>query len=593
VQRICYSYPVAWVKHQRDTLKQCLEEALKGSYFRSRLLPESERSVDPFHEAFSLEEASAAFLGFVVYRMRGLEGQKLVLAYQPFEPHPQRAKEYPKLCWVLVVDSGGGTTDVALLKVVDTGQEGSPVQSYVQHYFGMPKAGLEVTRRIAEQMKGMLLRAAQEAKCDLQRIQTLLRTNLEDENIEDRSTLLPIKDETTNQPLTELEFRKRKIKAFYAAAEELKLEMSKQYHEYKKRNPQDAQDKCPDIALAVDWQRDPYLFEKVFDQSDKKKLKEYLEEKRGAEHLKITMAGFCNTIKEVYKPVVEQIRRWFSLKSLREELRGRRLDLLILAGRSSMLPGLHKVILGAIPEEHQPYRFDQVTSENLFFYPPGEGLFQGEAMKTLVQHGLLLLYKNRILPRTRALTCNPPDSTRRDLAIGILRQDPRTAKPAAEFHPECNLLVEADGSTVDPNQDLVYEETNDTCTGFFIGFNFTSTNTNKSISYDPPLPFLRVRIHGGERGAFRKLRFNFRQRSTSDIYLHSVQLFHNDSGPPYSETPPQSPPASMREGQELELLWQSEPQKRSLKISVEPYPFHEDFRHTGRIHSEIDADGNE
>jgi hypothetical protein len=48
----------------------------------------------------------------------------------------------------------------------------------------------------------------------------------------------------------------------------------------------------------------------------------------------------------------------------------------------------------------------------------------------------------------------------------------------------------------------------------------------------------------------------------------------------------------MREGQELELLWQSEPQKRSLKISVEPYPFHEDFRHTGRIHSEIDADVN-
>jgi hypothetical protein len=587
VQRICYSYPVAWVKHQRDALKQCLEEALKHSYFQGRLLPESERSVDPFHEAFSLEEASAAFLGFVVYRMRGLEGQKLVLAYQPFEPMPQRAREYPKVCWVLVVDSGGGTTDVALLQVKDTGEEGSAVQSYVRHYFGMPKAGLEVTRRIAEQLKGMLLVAAQKAGVqDISRVEKLLRTNLEDESIEDQGTLLSIKDEHTNQPLTELEFRKRKIKAFYAVAEKLKLEMSKQHHAHGGGDRQ----ANPDVQMPVNWKSDPYLFERIFDEPDRERIRRCLEHER--DKFCITMSGFMKTIEEVYRPVAEQIRRWFNSKALREELGDRRLDLLILAGRSSMLPGLRDVILGAIPEEHRPYLFDQITSENLFFYPPGDGLFQGEAMKTLVQHGLLLLYKNRILPRTRALTCNPPDSTRRDLAIGILRQDPRTAKPAAEFHPECNLLVEADGSTVDPNQDLVYEETNDTCTGFFIGFNFTSTNANKSVSYDPPLPFLRVRIHGAERGAFRKLRFNFRQRSTSDIYLHSVQLFDNDSGPPSYETPPQSPPASMREGQKLEVPYSSEPQKRSLTISVEPYPFHEDFRQTGRIHSEIDADVN-
>lgn len=589
VQRICYSYPVAWVKHQRDTLKQCLEEALRHSYFQGRLLPESERPVDPFHEAFSLEEASAAFLGFVVYRMGGLEGQKLVLAYQPFEPVPQRAKEYPKVCWVLVADSGGGTTDVALLQVEDKGEEGSPVQSYVRHYFGMPKAGLEVTRKIAEQLKGMLLVAAQKAGCqDLSRVEKLLRTNLEDENIEERGTLLSTRDEHTNQPLTEQEFRKRKIKAFYAVAEELKLEMSKQY-----RTPGSGDRNVnPNISKSVNWERDPYLLEKIFDEPDKSRIKKYLREHEKDEEFRITMRGFMNTIEQVYKPVVEQIRRWFNSEQLRKELRDRRLDLLILAGRSSMLPGLHELILEAIPEEHRPYLFDQVTSENLFFYPPREGLFQGEAMKTLVQHGLLLLYKNHILPRTRALTCNPPDSTRRDLAIGILRQDPKTAKPAPEFHPECNLLVEADGSVVDSNQDLVYEETNDTCTGFFIGFNFTSTNANKSISYDPPLPFLRVRIHGGESGAFRKLRFNFRQRSTSDIYLHSVQLFHRDSGPTDFKTEAQSPPASMREGQKLEVPYSSEPQKRPLTIFVEPYSFHEDFRETGRIHSEIDADVN-
>jgi len=572
VERICYSFPVVWVKHQREQLQRILEKAVEQSYFGRRLGQAEARAVNPLHEVFSLDEASAAFLGFVQYRMRGLEGEDLVRAYQPFQPHPRLATTYPKACWVLVVDSGGGTTEVALLKLEDPGGMTVPVQSHVRYFFAMPKAGLEVTRQIAQLLKRALIDAAQKvARDESPRIEKYLRTYLNDEGIRERANELKVRDSNTGHQLTEYERRNRMVRDFYDVAETIKIQLSNLYHSSNQASAQ--------LSVPIPWEEKPYLARYAVGEGMWAKIRSYLPEK-------VDLGQLKQVVREVFDPVAQHIKGWFERESLRKEMGERRIDLLILAGRSSMLPGLREMILEAIPKPYQPYAFDQVTVKNLFFHEPWEPMEPHDAMKTLVQEGLRLLYRNRKKTRGRALISNPPDQTRRSLAIGILQEDLQTGRPQEQFYPNCNLLVEADGENIDPNLDLVYEETNPTSKGFFIGFNYTGTNQRKETEFDRPLPFLRVQLIGGEAEDFQKLRLIFRQIATSEIYLHRVELYssHDAKMPERSEEVPEVP-RSMQDGQKLEI---SLSDTRKLTIFVTPYPFQEDFRLTGQIDQEID-----
>lgn len=581
VERICYSYPVAWVKHQRDLLKKLLGEAVEQSYFGSRLGRQQERRVDPFHYAFSLDEASAAFLGFVQYRMRGLEGEDLVLAYQPFEPNARQVeRSYPKTCWVLVVDSGGGTTDAALLKIEDPGTETDPVQSHVRQFFGMPKAGLEVTRMIASILKDYIVDAATKVPgVDnlASEVSELLRTNLNDEGLDERGKKLGVQDPDANQTLTEDGRRALMIRDFFEEAERLKIALVRHYENHRRDSQQAAE-----IKEEIRWDSHPYLSRNAIGQHNWDRIARYVCRE-------FSLAQLCDITAKVFKPVKEHIQRWFEQEALRREIGSRRLNLLILAGRSSLLPGFRELILEAIPKPLRPFQFDVVTADNLFLSDPPINVH--EAMKTLVQEGLRLLYNNRKLTRSRALVSNPPDQTRRSLAIGIMQEDVNTGAPEPRFHPQWPLLVEADGQKINPDLDLIYDETNPTSRGFFIGFNYTGTNNSKQHDFDPPLPCLRVRMQGGEEGAFgnKRLRYVFRQLSSSEIYLQRLELI----GPHDAQRQilaQHEPPASMVEGQELEFSLDS---GVKLKVSVEPYPFQEDFRLTGKIDPEkIDSDAH-
>ncbi|GBD35043.1 hypothetical protein HRbin36_00147 [bacterium HR36] len=582
VKRICYSYPVAWVKHQRDQLKHLLAESVEASHFGKRLMPREQRPVDPFHEAFSLDEASAAFLGFVEYRLCGLEGEDLVQAWQPFEPNPRQAQRaYPKTAWVLVVDSGGGTTDVALLKIEDTGEEGAPVQSYVRQFFGMPKAGLEVTREIAQRLKHFLLEAAGKADpsgCLPREVCRRLRTNLGDDGIQEKSSVFPVRDQATNQPLTEYDRRCRVIQDFFDEAERIKRAL---VDRYQRSRPDD---NLNDIKEEIAWESKPYLGQLAVGEDLWRMLRPHVQRH-------VTLRMLEEVVEKVFRPVAFHIRHWFEAPNLQQEIGARRLDLILLVGRSSLLPGFSELILDAIPERYRPYLFDQVSAENLFlhrFHVPN--LDNHEALKTIVQEGLRLHYVHRDLTRGRALISNPPDQTRRSLAIGILQEDVHTNAPQPQFDPRCPLLVEADGGNIDPNLDLIYEESNPTARGFFIGFNFTGTNQQKDSPHDPALPFLRVDMVGGEVGDFQKLRFVFRQLSTSEIYLQRVELMRSEEEQPQI-VEAQQIPQSMAEGQELKVPLV---EGRHLRITVIPYPFQEDFRLKGKIDPEsIDSDAQQ
>lgn len=548
IERICYSYPVAWVKHQRDAFRLHLEEAVKESAFVERMIPEEERKVNPYHQGYSMDEASAAFLGFIQYRMGGLEADDLVRAYQPFQPDPEQARTYPKTIRVLIFDSGGGTTDVALLEIIDVGGAAyNSVQSYVRKYFALNKAGLEVTRRIAEHLKDLIL----DTYPNNSAVREALRTSLLEEGLDKRPNRWGIRTDD-GSVLTEADVRRIRTVAFYEEAERLKLKLY-----FRASEAQAGQE----VREPIQWTVNPMLL-KGLPGVDANALPQHLS-------LKILL----ELIKEVYKPVSDQLARWFGHAE-------QRIDIVLMTGRSSELPGLRAILEAAIPPNLRPFGFNWITSHNLFLQDPPPGVNRDEAAKTLVQEGLRLLYRNRMNTNTKAVNCNPIDETRRDRAIGVMPQDIKTGRPEPAFHPSADLLVEADGEAVDPNRDVVYDETNPTSKGFFLGINYSGTNQCKQSPSDPPVPFMRIRITGGESDSYRRLRFVFRQQSATHIVLHRLALFTDPDDRAEPEVVQVQSSDSLGE-QIAELGLRN---GGSLEIRVQPYSSAEDFRLTGRIH---------
>ena len=139
IANLCYSYPVTWTKAQRESFTENLTNALNQSFIREFL--HNQKVEGEINADFSLDEASAAFLGVTVRRFQGLEGDDLVRTFGQFEPDPEAAREYPKTIRVLVVDCGGGTTDMVLLNMTDDGRLGADaaVKSNVVRHFAIDK----------------------------------------------------------------------------------------------------------------------------------------------------------------------------------------------------------------------------------------------------------------------------------------------------------------------------------------------------------------------------------------------------------------------------------------------------------------------
>lgn len=469
LEKVCWSYPVTWTKSQRDLFKGFLEGALKESRMRELF----QKSGALFEEGLCMDEASAAFLGYVWNRFEGLEGAEVVRAFSPVDLE-SLTEEKPSAATVLVVDCGESTTDVVLLRMETPAGETSQVESRVVRHFAQTGAGLEVTRRIAEVLKDMLRESNPE------KTRTLLRTNLLERNIDEEFL-------EAGQDVTKGAHRRSLLFALEAEAERLKLAEGQGETEIRWTEV------LRDTGLAVP------------------------EDDRFSEDL------FARIVRDVFSPVAAKIAEWM------REL-DQRLSVLLFSGRSSSLKGLRDLMEQVIPEARRPYQVDVVTPDTL------NGVTgEPDGAKTVVCYGLLQNYRNFTRSLGSSIRCRPIDEMRRTRAVGVLLQN-RENLPEKQFEAEDRhpLLVEPDGGTINPEEELAvcFRETNSGSRGVFLGMNFSGRTRREEEARDTPQPLYRLDIENASSLGYRELRVFFHQLSATELVLSRIELDCGDGEDP-------------------------------------------------------------
>ncbi|MEZ6096900.1 MAG: hypothetical protein R3C03_22210 [Pirellulaceae bacterium] len=525
MNRICFSYPVTWTREQRTQYQRHLENALKASFMSELLPPDGTASV--FNENYAVDEASAAFLGFLLERFDGVNGDELVDIFQPFSPEGSNS-DSPRKIHVLVYDCGEGTTDIVLLEITDSGDEGQPVDSHVLRHFAMEKAGLEVTRRIAERLKEHLALANPGRREDL-------RTNLDkQEGLDDYHQA------NLNETMSKEAYRRSLIYLLLTEAERLKIKLARK----------DTQINWSEICSFTG-----------LGEPDARTL---------------TTKELTGIVEEVFAPAIQQIANWFrEEQELDVDLKldqNLGLDVVLMSGRSSQLPGLQQFLYSALPSSACPFEMDFVRPGNFRLDSVSEDC--DEASKTAVCEGLALNFWNLASgPISRALKSHPIDERRRTRAIGVLALSPKALRVMPVFDGRFPLLVKADNKLIDPEAVLPeIRSTNPHSAGFYLGMNFGGlASPDSQLTVDAPQPFCHVRIEGGNESTHKELIFRFSQKSATEIRLKQVELIGVDGTPQTKELPITSSIST-----KLDF--------GKLKISIEPFRVDEDFRSTGRIH---------
>jgi hypothetical protein len=520
IDKVAYSYPVTWTRDQRNQYRDHLERALNKSFI-SELTDKAARGGGLLDDAYAMDEASAAFLGFLLERFNGLRGDQLVDVFQPFDPSPASITTYPKSINALIFDCGEGTTDLVLLRITDSGELTKPVDSNVLHHFAMDKAGLEVTRRVAERLKEYLKNANSGNEKDL-------RTNLQDpaSELDEYQAEVKTANRTTDHPMSKESYRRTLIYAIMKEAERLKLELTSG----------NAQINWSEIirlsGLNTPSERD------------------------------LESADLVNIVTTIFSPAAAIIQHWLA-KDIS-------LNAILMSGRSSQLPGLKELISNSIPPGKGPFEIDFVRPGSFRLHSNENGY--DESSKTAVCKGLAMNFWNRSGHNTRALMCHPIDEKLRARAIGVLAMDV-ALRPLASFDPRYPLLVDSDNEPVRPQEDLLpLVSHNPTSRGFYLGINFAGRALSSALDdADSPQPFCHVRIENGSDGAYKELRFVFRQISATEVRLAYVELERVDGN------------VEKKELQKKEDLG-ARVDFGELKISLVPYRVDEDARVTGRIH---------
>jgi hypothetical protein len=139
---ILLSYPVAFLAQDRETLQRVAREALAGGSLRGLC------DTPPDEPVTFLDEATAATLGVLYHRFGSLSLDRLLDAFQPLGFDPEG--DTPRSVRILTFDCGGGTTDLVLLRLHE---DGDRVVSEIEDFYGLPFAGVEITRRICREIK--------------------------------------------------------------------------------------------------------------------------------------------------------------------------------------------------------------------------------------------------------------------------------------------------------------------------------------------------------------------------------------------------------------------------------------------------------
>ncbi|MEI6036561.1 MAG: hypothetical protein WCQ91_01385 [Planctomycetota bacterium] len=519
LQSVTYSYPVTWTDYQRDCFHAQLKAAL-GQSLLSECLPEG-RIDAVVSKATSMDEASAAFIGFVMKRFSGLEGRELLHAYQPFNPGGGKAPSDLKPVNVLVFDCGEGTTDIVWLEITqamdpDTGSRLHHVDSTVKRHFATEQAGLEVTRRIAQYVKDVLIQNSPE---NASRVRKWICTKLGE-----KSSLKKFDPEIGG---TLGAHRMGLVHLFYKLAEELKIdrELTATTKELAGRRLRGVAKSLPELSLPDD------------------KLK--------------------HVVRTVFGDAVDQVRSWFK--------NGPRLDVVIMSGRSCQLPELAVMLREAIPAQHRPFAMDFVTPETFLLEPTAEGGEGDEQVgKTCVVTGLVLNRFNIESATGQALRCHPIDALKRTRAIGVQHQG-ITADRKTVFSAKFPLLAEPDNGLINPEEDLgplVIEK--GTASSLLLAINFAGKKIADGDQVDPVHPFIDIDLDGGGDESFDALHLYFRQKTSTDMRLSKIEL-HKAGAPSQTKTVAETE------------AWRPVSVGR-VKVRCKQCPTDSDFRNTGQIH---------
>ncbi len=472
---ILLSYPVAFLGQDRETLQRVAREALEQSALRG-LCAEPPEAPQTF-----LDEATAASLGVLYHRFGSLALGRLLDAYQPLGAPDGVARSMR----ILTIDCGGGTTDLVLLRLQE---DGDRIVSEIEDFYGLPFAGVEITRRICRELKRRL------------------RASVPADQVDRLRTRFVADDAVAGAPRTEAErARHKRTLGFFYFGEAVKIALA---------GSTPADEGALRTSLAARAQQ--YLGE--FDTGH---ILGALPSRAWLEECTAT----------VLAPALETAERWLG----REEAP---VQLVLASGRSSQLPGVCERLRAACARAPRPVQAQHFLSprelagsEQGFGYLDLHAHQRGHGRADLSKFGVAIGLAHGYVLTTktgegRRLVVRPIDEHKRSRYIGILRQEGRGVQFVM---PEDRLVVRGDGLPVDPDA-VVWLDEQPFATRAVLGQNFRGPpKPGTAGTVDPPIPFAQVRFAPAslverEKLGIRRIQVGFTQRTASDVLLAGLRV---------------------------------------------------------------------
>jgi len=498
---ILLSYPVAFLGQDRETLQRVAREALAGGALRGLC------DTPPDEPVTFLDEATAATLGVLYHRFGSLSLDRLLDAFQPLGFDPEGT--VPRSVRILAFDCGGGTTDLVLLRLHE---DGPRIVSEIEDFYGLPFAGVEITRRLCREIKRRLRAALN--RDDAAR----LRTRFADDD--GAAGVGAVRTEADR-------IRQRRTLGFFYFGEAVKMALS---------SPTPLDDAALRASLAVRAQR--YLPEfEVTRVLASIPNRAWLEECAAA----------------VLAPALETAERWLSRAEAPVQM-------VLGSGRSSQLPGVHDRLRAACARAPRPVLAQHfLTPRELASQELGFGFLdlhaaqRGAPRPDLSKFGVAIGLSHGYVLTTktgegRRLVVKPIDEHRRSRYLGVLRQEGRGVQFVM---PEERLIVRGDGRAVEP-ESVVWIDEQPFAVRAVLGQNFrgpravpaggsgagpsaadaTAPRAPEPAALgavDPPIPFAQVRftptsLVERERLGITRVQMGFAQRTASELVLAGLRV---------------------------------------------------------------------
>jgi hypothetical protein len=474
---VLMSFPVAFLARDRETLQQVAREALEQSALRGLCADPPEPPVT------FLDEATAASLGVLYHRFGSLALARLLDAFQPigFDEKAQG----PRSVRILTFDCGGGTTDLVLLRLRE---DGDRIVSEIEDFYGLPFAGVEITRRICRELKRRL------------------RSTLAPDQVEKLRTRFVVDDDAPVGGRTEAErARQRRTLGFFYFGEAVKFALA---------SPSAPDEATLRAGLAA-------------------RAHQYLPELDVARVLAAipTRAWLEECTATVLAPALETAERWLSRDDAPVQL-------VLASGRSSQLPGVCDRLRIACAKAPRPVLSQHFLSprelagtEQGFGYLDLHAAQRGGTRADLSKFGVAIGLAHGYVLTTktgegRRLVVEPIDEHKRTRYIGILRQEGRGVQYVM---PEDRLIVRGDGKPVDAVS-IVWIDEQPFAARAVLGQNFRGPpRTSAAGSVDPPIPFAQVRFTPSslaerERLGIKRIQIGFLQRTASEVVLAGLRV---------------------------------------------------------------------